>query len=88
VVGVSFGKPDKANEWVESQGFQYEVWSDTDKVLAEAMGAGQGFAPKRVSGLIDSDGQLVVFYPEVSVGTHPSDVLDDARRMVKDWAKK
>ena len=78
---MSYGPPDKAAKWVENQGYQFEVWSDSDKVLGQALGAGDGGMAKRVSALLDSQGRVVVRYPEVGFGRHPSEMLDDVRRL-------
>ena len=81
IVGVSYGSPERAAKWVENQGYQFEVWSDSDKVLGQALGAGDGGMAKRVSALLDSQGRVVVRYPEVGFGRHPSEMLDDVRRL-------
>lgn len=81
IVGVSFGKPEKAARWVENQSYPFEVWSDTDKVLARALGAGDGMTPKRITAVLDARGKVVLVYPEVSVGTHPGDVLADVQAL-------
>ena len=81
IVGVSYGSPERAAKWVENQGYPFEVWSDRDKVLGQALGAGDGGMAKRVSALLDSQGRVVVRYPEVGFGRHPSEMLDDVRRL-------
>lgn len=35
--------------------------------------------PRRVTRVLDADVQVVLAYDQVSVGTHPQDVLDDCR---------
>ena len=81
IVGATYGSAANAANWVEDQEFQYEVWSDQDKVLGQALGAGDGGMAKRVSALLDSQGRVVVRYPEVGFGRHPSEMLDDVRRL-------
>ncbi|MFT7521624.1 MAG: peroxiredoxin [Kiritimatiellia bacterium] len=81
IVGVSYGSPERASKWVENQGYNYEVWSDTDKVLGRALGAGDGNVAKRITVVLDAQGRPRVRYPAVSVGTHPSDVLDDIKKL-------
>ncbi len=82
IVGVSYGGPEVTVRWVEQEQFGFEVWTDTDRTLAKTLGAdGLMPFPKRVSVILDADGQAVVRYPEVAVGTHPGDVLEDARAL-------
>lgn len=83
IIGVSFGAPAKTSKWVENQQFGFEVWTDTEKVLADALGAGTGNTPRRVSVLLDAEGVVVLRYGEVAVGTHPGDVLEDAKKLFK-----
>ena len=79
IVGVSFGAPEKTIAWVESQQFQYEVWTDVDKTLATFLGA-KGLLPypNRYTYLLDGNAEVVLTYKEVSVSAHPEDVLSDA----------
>jgi peroxiredoxin len=69
--------------WVEDQSFQYEVWSDTDRTLAEYYddGLSEGaLAPRRVTFLLDAEGNLLLEYPPSmtgDVGGHPGEVLED-----------
>lgn len=62
------------------EGFQYDLWSDDSRELAlyygAATSAGQGTASRRTF-LLDDDGDLLLEYPVVAVGTHPAEVLDD-----------
>ncbi len=58
------------------------MWTDTDKTLALAYGAAdkpEQDRPRRVTVVLDAKGDLVLRYPEVGVGTHPEDVLEDVR---------
>jgi peroxiredoxin len=78
IVAVSFGGPERTKPWVEEEKFPFEVWTDTDRTLAHALGAGDGAMPARVTALIDAQGKVVLTYPEVDVTSGPEDVLDDA----------
>ena len=83
IVGVGFGSLANNAEWALDQGFQYEVWSDADRILAVAYGAASDHGalwPDRVSVLIDRDGSVVLQYSsDVSVTGHPEEVLQDCR---------
>ncbi len=82
IVGVSYGEPDKTRAWVEQEKFGFEVWTDSDRTLAGAVGAvGALPFPKRITAIVDAEGKAVVRYPEVSVGTHPPDVLEDVKAL-------
>jgi peroxiredoxin len=82
IIGVGFNTPEKNLQWSEKEKFPYEVWTDTDKTLALTYGAASKVDqahPKRVTVVLDAKGDLVLRYPEVGVGTHPEDVLEDVR---------
>jgi peroxiredoxin len=83
IVGASFDDPARNQAWAESEGFSFELWSDTDRELALYYGAASSpsaFAASRVTKVIDPDGVLVLEYVSgLSVGTHPAAVLDDMR---------
>ena len=83
IVGVSFDPPDKNARWAEEKGYHFELWSDTSRELAMACGAAHKAdqaRADRVTVLIDPQGRLVVRYePGLGLGTHPADVLEDAK---------
>ena len=87
IVGVGFG-PTVANaSWVQSEGFQYEVWNDLNKTLSLHYGAVSSpleFIPQRITRLLDSDGTLIVEYNNVQVNGHPQQVLDDCKAIFGD----
>lgn len=73
--------------WAEQEGFQYEVWTDSDKILAahydESFQDGQAF-PNRITVLLSASGDLLLEYPDISItqtGTHPSTVLEDCEKL-------
>ena len=78
---MGFGPTPINAQWVEAEGYQYEVWNDLNKTLALHYGAADNplaFAPSRVTKLLDANGDLLLEYTDVfSVGTHPQEVLDD-----------
>jgi peroxiredoxin len=82
IIGAGFNTPEKNLAWSEKEKFPYEVWTDTDKTLALAYGAAvtaDQDHPHRVTVVLDAHGDMVLRYPEVGVGTHPEDVLEDVR---------
>jgi peroxiredoxin Q/BCP len=82
IVGVSFDSPSENQAWALEEGFQFDLWSDDGRELAlyygAASSAGQAFA-SRITVLLDEDGNLLLEYPFVSVGTHPQEVLEDCQ---------
>jgi peroxiredoxin Q/BCP len=80
IVGVSFDEPAANAEFVKAEGFQFRLLSDTDHVLATAVGARssnlQLFA-SRVSYLVGADGKVLKVYGEVTPATHAGEVLQD-----------
>ncbi len=80
IVGVSYDSPEANLAWAIDEGFQYELWTDTNRELATAYGAGPTLsAAKRVTMLLDSDGDLVLEYLNVNaeIGTSPQLLLAD-----------
>ncbi len=84
IIGVSFDTPTKNQDWAIDEGFQFDLWSDTDRTLALYYGAAtsatQGSA-SRVTKLLDANGALILEYRVSSLGTHPSDVLADCQAL-------
>jgi len=69
---------------VAVEGFQYEMWSDTDKTLAmtyESVTAMNDDTPSRITVLLDENGDLLLEYRDVSTGTHPSEVYEDCAKL-------
>lgn len=84
IVGVSFDSPEKNQAWAEREGFEFELWTDTDKTLAVHYGAASStsaFVPDRITKILDRNGDLVLEYLGVSVGTHPALVLEDCEKL-------
>ena len=83
-MGVSFDAPATNAAWKESQGFQFELWSDTNRELGLYYGAAtsatQGWAA-RVTRILDAEGTLVLEYDTVNVATHPQQVLEDCQAL-------
>jgi peroxiredoxin len=79
---VSFDTPENNATFAATEGFQYELWSDDDRTLADYYGANAGFAAARVTKLLDEDGDLILHYVDaIDVGTHPEDVLADCQQI-------
>ncbi len=80
IVGVGFQDPATNDAWVIDQEYQYEIWTDEDRVLSVTYGAAQNanaFFPQRVTALLDADGSLLLEYPNVVIDVHPPQVLSD-----------
>jgi peroxiredoxin Q/BCP len=84
IIGVSFDTPAENQAWALDEGFEFDLWSDADRVLAMHYGAAssptQGSA-SRVTRLLDEDGYVVLEYAVSSVGTHPFQVLEDVEAL-------
>jgi peroxiredoxin len=77
---VTFTGPAANAAWIEQEGFQYEVWQDEARDLAVYYGAAanrRAAFPDRVTRVLDAEGNLVLEYNDVNVGTSPADVLED-----------
>lgn len=87
IVGVSFGSPEANTRWAEHEDFNFEVWTDDDRTLALYYGAinnPDALFPKRITKVLDKDGVLVMEYiSDVSVGTHPAEVLEDCQQLFR-----
>ncbi len=82
IVGASFDPPSSTKPWVEKEHYPFEVWTDSQRTLATALGCeGMMGFPARKSYLIGADGTVLLQYGSVSVGSHPEDVLADAQRL-------
>ncbi|MCB9674164.1 MAG: peroxiredoxin [Alphaproteobacteria bacterium] len=83
IVGVSFTDVETNRAWVESQGFQYEIWRDDDRALAlyyDAADDRNQQYPKRRTRVLNADGKVVVEYNDkIIVGAHPDEVLEDVK---------
>lgn len=82
---MSFNSPSKNQEWAEKEHFPFELWSDTNKQLALYHGAVRtrlSPLPGRTTVLLDAQGEVLLEYLDgIEVGTHPSSVLEDCRRL-------
>ncbi len=84
-MGVSFDTPSANADFAAAEGFEYELWSDTDRTLALTYGAAssesQAYAD-RITVVLDENGDLLLEYLEdINVGTHPILVYDDCVKL-------
>ncbi len=81
---MSFDTPSSNAAFAQNQGFQYELWSDTQKTLAKYYGA-NGVMPQRVTRLLDAEGTLIVSYAVGGgINNHPQSVLEDCQAIFGD----
>lgn len=88
IVGVGWDNPDKTGPWVEREGFQFEIWTDSEQTLSYYYGAADesSWVPDRVTKVLDAQGNLVLEYNDIglAVTTHPAQVLNDCQILFGD----
>ncbi len=81
MVGVGFSSPSQNAQWAQTMGYEFEIWTDSDRALSLALGtiaSALEEAPDRDAFVIDSEGQAILAYRgAVSLGADPADVLAD-----------
>ncbi len=82
---MSFDAPATNAAWAVQEGFNFELWTDTDKTLALTYGAAsthsQPYAD-RITVILDASGNLVLNYlSDINVGTHPDEVYADCVKL-------
>jgi thioredoxin-dependent peroxiredoxin len=80
VYGVSLDSPESHREFREKYSLNFPLLTDEDGRAAEALGImnqGKGYA-RRVTFLLDPQGNVAKVYPEVSPETHADEILSDA----------
>lgn len=85
-MGVGFDPPEDNAAWAADQGFPFELWTDSDRQLAVHFGAAASAdarRPSRRTVLLDAQGNLALLYDVgiTGLGTHPADVLADAKAL-------
>lgn len=87
IVGASFDSPDANKAFRAKYGFDFDLFSDTDRVLAIFAGAAKkktNRTARRITVVLDADGTLVLRYDGiVNVLGHPQAVLDDCKALFK-----
>ena len=84
IVGAGFAEPLVNASWADSLGYEYELWSDLEKVIAEHYGVvdPDNDLPLRHAFILDEEGQAIVFHQgAISVGANAWAVLDDCREL-------
>ena len=80
---MGFDSPAKMQSWAQEEGFQYELWTDSERTLALHYGAASSASASfadRITVLLDAQGDLLLEYREdIAVGTHPAQVLEDCQ---------
>ena len=80
IVGVSFDDPEENDSWAIEHEMQFELWSDLDRELAlhfQAADSPTQLLADRKTVILDGQGRLCLFYPDINVNAHPAEVLDD-----------
>ena len=80
ILGASFDTPADNAAFAKKFSFPFPLLSDTDRSLALAYGAADDASAKfakRVSCLIDEEGRVLRYYPQVSARQHVAEVLQD-----------
>ncbi len=81
---MSFAEPSDNRTWIDDQGYQYEVWTDSGRTLSSTYGAvtstEQQF-PSRVTKIIDSNGVLILEYNDAGFLRNPQNVLEDCQAL-------
>jgi peroxiredoxin Q/BCP len=79
VYGVSLDSPESHREFREKYGLNFPLLTDEGGRAAEALGImSEKGSARRVTFLLDPDGNIARVYPEVSPETHADEILDDA----------
>ena len=80
ILGASFDTPERNAAFAKKFAFPFLLLSDTDKSLAIKYGAADDASAKsakRVSCLIDEQGRVLRYYPQVAAREHVGEVLQD-----------
>ena len=77
ILGASFDTPADNAAFARKFSFPFPLLSDPDRSLALAYGAADDRFAKRVSCLIDEEGRVLRYYPQVSAREHVGEVLRD-----------
>ena len=86
-MGVSFNSPEENANWANTEGFQFELWTDDERSLAVYYGAADStdaWFPNRLTRILDASGHMILEYNTVDVSTSPYDVLNDCQILFGD----
>lgn len=89
IFGISLDSVDDNHRFATEQGFGYRLLSDLDRTVSEAYHAWRSpsegeearRAARRVSYLVDPQGQIAKAYKVQDIPAHPSEVLADIRAL-------
>ena len=82
VFGVSYDTPADNQAFADKYGLQFPLLSDTERKLAEAVGAAGSMGyPARISYLVGADGRVLQAYPDVTPAEHAAEVIADFRAL-------
>jgi len=80
ILGASFDGPEDNAAFAKKFGFPFPLLCDTDRSLAIKYGAADDASARsarRVSCLIDEEGRVLKYYPQVAAREHVGEVLQD-----------
>ena len=80
ILGISFDSVEANAAFAEKYSFPFDLLSDTDRATGVAYGAteaGASGGAKRISYLIDEEGNVARAYDNVKAKEHPGQVLED-----------
>ncbi len=87
IVGAGLDTPQANQAWAEEEGFTFDIWTDDERTLGRTYGALDSATDRsvaRLTVLLDANGDLLLTYPVVPVGTHPGQVLSDCAAIFGD----
>ena len=76
VLGISADSPESHQEFIKKYGLNFTLLADINKTVINEYGAGGTFV-KRISYLINPEGNIYKAYPKVDPSTHVAEVLQD-----------
>jgi|AntRauTorcE11897_2_1112592.scaffolds.fasta_scaffold17326_3 peroxiredoxin Q/BCP len=82
VVGISSDSPESHKKFAEKYELPFILLSDPDKKVITAYDAKNMFMPKRVSYLLNPNGEIVRVYPDVDPANHAKQILDDVDEII------
>ncbi|MGK7910617.1 MAG: peroxiredoxin [Synechococcus sp.] len=77
VLGVSLDDSASHQAFTEKYNLPYPLLADTEGALTQAYDVDGGGYAKRVTYIIDGDGQIAKVYDSIKTDTHASDILAD-----------
>ena len=76
VFGISADSPESHQKFIEKYDLPFDLLSDPKKEAVKAYDA-DGLFIKRISYLIDKEGNIAKFYPDVNPSQHAAEILAD-----------